>query len=285
MERSCLVSEAAKTRQHLAERAVRARSNLAACTLCERRCKVNRLAGETAPCGLAGESRTFKRHMSFGEEIELLPSYLFYFSGCNFRCRFCVQAPTCFAGRSGMLVGAHQAAAEFRRVVDSGARTINLLGGEPSLHLATILDIATASEHPLPLVLNSNMYMTPMVLELLDGVVETIIGDFKFGNDTCAKRLAGVDRYFHIVTRNLRIATKQAPLIVRHLVMPGHLECCLRPVAEWLADNLPDVRLTLMTGYVPPARSNRDAPMRCLTDDERNRAIRIVEECSLDWRG
>jgi putative pyruvate formate lyase activating enzyme len=40
-------------------------------------------------------------------------------------------------------------------------------------------------------------------------------------------------------------------LIVRHLLMPGHIECCWRPVAEWLADNLPGVKVNLRSGFWP----------------------------------
>ena len=32
-------------------------------------------------------------------------------------------------------------------------------------------------------------------------------------------------------------------LLVRHLLMPGHMECCWRAVAEWLAAELPGVKV------------------------------------------
>src|SRR5690606_38110751 len=141
-------------------------------------------------CGLGARWHTFKRHLSLAEELELLPSYMVYLGGCNFRCSFCVQAPRCFVARGGEPVDAPELAEELRSVVAQGARTINLLGGEPSLHLHTILRIAERAPG-LPLVLNSNMYMTPRVLELLDGVVRLDLADLKFGDDACARELAG----------------------------------------------------------------------------------------------
>jgi len=274
-------------RQELLERARTARASLRACCLCERRCGVDRAAGARAPCGLNDQTGCFKRHISYAEEIDLLPSYMVYFGGCNFRCRFCVQAPECFAPHRDTLVDPPAAARDFERVVSRGARTINLIGGEPSLHLHTILEIAAAAEAQLPLVLNSNMYMTPEVIDLLDGVVETYIADFKFGSDSCARSLAGVDRYVEVVTRNLLHASRSAALIVRHLVMPGHVECCFRPVAQWLAEHLPLAPFTLMTGYVPAWRAARqgDDLGRCLTEAERSEAEEFTLELGLRRAG
>jgi len=206
-----------------------------------------------------------------------------YLSGCNFRCRFCVQGPTCFAPKAGEQVEAHTFADEFNRMVDRGAKTINLLGGEPSLHLHTILEIAAASPRALPLVLNTNMYMTPEVLALLDGVVALYLADFKFGNDKCAESIAGVSRYLEVVTRNLLIAAAQTDVLIRHLFMPGHFDCCLKPVAEWVSSNLPNVAFNLMTSYVPAWRTVAETGSlgRSATEDEVGRAREFVAQLGL----
>ncbi len=238
--------------EELARRQHAAADMLRSCEMCERRCRVDRTAGERAPCGLGTATSCFKRHVSYAEEAMLLPSYMVYLAACNFRCRFCVQAPACFDPQAGLPLDAAAAAADFRRVVDRGAASINLLGGEPSLHLHTILDIAAATgDQPLPLVLNTNMYMTPQVIDLLEGVVALYIADYKFGNDTCAARLASIPDYTRITTRNLLHAAATTPLIIRHLVMPGHIDCCLRPVVRWVAEHMPETPFTLMTSYVP----------------------------------
>ena len=238
--------------------------------LCEHRCGIDRLAGESAPCGLGTQTFCFKRHVSFAEEIELLPSYMVYFSGCNFRCRFCVQGPTCFSPMAGEVVEAADLVAECLQKIKRGAKTINLLGGEPSIHLHTILEMSAATVEPLPMVLNSNMYMTPEVMELLDGVIAIYLADFKFGNDECARQIARVSRYIEVVTRNLKIAHSQAEVMIRHLLMPGHFDCCFVPVAEWVAHHMPQVRFNLMTSYVPAwqAAADHGSLGRCPTESE-----------------
>lgn len=210
-----------------------------------------------------------------------------YLSGCNFRCRFCIQGPNCFDPERGEPVDADALARELIDAVARGARTIVLVGGEPSLHLPTILELAVAARRAgtsaLPLVLKTNMYMTPVVLKLLEGVVQTYVADFKFGSDRCARALAGMDGYLATVTRNLGLVAGRTPLIVRHLLMPGHVECCLKPVAQWVAANLPRDALRLMTGYVPAWRAAADGGelSRTVSAQERRRAEELLVEFKL----
>src|ERR1700744_5141460 len=85
------------------------------------------------------------------------------------------------------------------------------------------------------------------------------MADFKFGNDDCARRLARVPDYLRVVQENLLWAEAHSCLIVRHLLMPGHVECCWRPVAEWLAAHLPGVKVNLRSGFWPAWQARRHA--------------------------
>jgi len=253
--------------------------------MCELRCGVDRGGAERGVCGLGTETYCFKRYMSFAEEVELLPAYMVYFGACNYRCRFCIQGPDCFAPSSGERIEPVAFARVLEEAVDQGAKTISLLGGEPSLHLHTILEIAAAARQPLPLVLKTNMHMTSEALELLDGVIQLYLADFKFGNDRCARSLAGIERYFEPVSRNLKLAAERTPVLIRHLLMPGHIECCLRPVAQWIARELPSADFHLMTGYVPAWRAAADATIgRTVRRDEIAQAELCLEELGLMGR-
>jgi putative pyruvate formate lyase activating enzyme len=127
------------------------------------------------------------------------------------------------------------------------------------------------------------MYMAPEVIDLLDGVVELYLADFKFGRDSCARSIAGIDRYVETVQRNLVHASRHTPVIVRHLLMPGHFDCCFRPVVDWLAASLPAVRFSLMTSYVPAWRTVGEVgPLgACLSEDERRRGEAYVASSGL----
>ena len=94
---------------------------------------------------------------------------------------------------------------------------------------------------------------------LLDGVVDVYVADLKFGNNTCARQIAGVDAYMQIVTRNLLAAAQTTRLIVRHLLLPGHFECCYRPLVDWMCRHLPAAPFRVMTGYLPRWQAVRSA--------------------------
>jgi putative pyruvate formate lyase activating enzyme len=244
----------------LRDKALIARRTLQICTVCEVRCGVNRSAGEVGPCGLNGESYVYQRRLSLAEEVELIPAYLVYLSGCNLRCRFCVQGPKCFNPQAGELVEPGDIAADMERAVARGARTVTFIGGEPALHPHLILDVAARFSRPMPLVLKTNLYLTPFTLELLRGAIQLYVVDFKFGDDGCGKLLAGCERYVDVLRRNLLyLQSHREQLLIRHLLMPGHLRCCFEPVARWVAAHLPGVVFRVMTGYVPAWRAERDA--------------------------
>ncbi|HWL94563.1 MAG TPA: radical SAM protein [Phycisphaerae bacterium] len=262
----------------------RSRQLLVNCGMCEWRCGADRTRGESAPCHLGTETFVFNQYLSLTEEPEVRPALRVYLGGCNFRCRFCDTAPECFKPTLGRRVEPALFAAELGAAIAGGAKNISILGGEPTLHVHTLLQLAAASPSPLPMVINTNLYMTPEVIDLLDGVVSLYLGDFKFGNDECAKSLAGVARYVEVIHRNLQLIAGRTPLIVRHLLMPGHLDCCFRPVADWVSEYLPGNRFQLYTGFVPCFRAGADPKIsRLNARKEIHEAVEYLGGLNLDW--
>jgi putative pyruvate formate lyase activating enzyme len=234
-----------------------ARLHLHACHLCEWHCGVNRLNGEFGGCKAGPTARLFRHRVEYSEELELVPSHIFYLSGCDLRCAFCIAEENAFDPRRGEPLTSDLFNQAVRFGKEQGARNVQWLGGEATIHLPHILEIMAQCPEPLRVVWKSNFHGTPESFELIRGVVDVYVADFKFGNDQCAQRLSGTERYWAIVTRNLRIAAAQGDLIVRHLVMPGHVECCLLPVVEWLRGNMPEVKFSLRDGYMPAWRATQ----------------------------
>src|SRR5690606_39255165 len=115
---------------------------------------------------------------------------------------------------------------------------VQWVGGEPTIHLPCILAAMAECDRLPPVVWKSDFHGSPAAFALLADVVDMYVADFKFGNDQCAGRIAGIDDYLAIVTRNLAIAAEQGDLIVRHLLLPGHFDCCYRPIVAWMRANL-----------------------------------------------
>ncbi len=258
---------------------------LTACEFCERRCRRNRRKGEIGFCGLAAEARLSSEFLHMGEEACLVPSHTFFFIGCNFYCVYCQNWTISRQVEKGLPVtGEYLAELAKKRRLGEGSRNVNLVGGSPTPSLHVILDMLLNLDVNVPIVWNSNMYMSTEAMKLLHGVVDVYLGDFKYGSNECARRLSRVPRYFEVVTRNFLLAKEQgAELLIRHLVLPNHVECCTRRVLEWIAGHLGnDARVNIMGQFRPEFEAYRHAEIsRRVTGEEMRAAFAIAEELGL----
>ncbi len=267
-----------------ADRALLAHQHLVHCELCAHRCGANRLAGETGPCHAGTETRFFHAQTEVSDEQELAPVFAVSFSGCDLRCDFCNTGRESWnpaAGRS-LSVAGPELAARARHALAHGASSVMILGGEPTVHLPAALRLAAQLPDDARLVWKTNAHATAEARALLDGVFDVWVADYKFGNDNCAQRLAKVSNYTTVVRENLRWAATHTDLIVRHLLMPGHLDCCWRPVAGWLAAELPGAKVSLRTGFWPGWFSSRHPELHAPSPvQEERRAQAVAAELNL----
>ncbi len=148
-----------------------------------------------------------------------------------------------------------------------GARTLNILGGEPAVSVHGVLELLGRIDPKITVVWNSNMYYNQEVAAVLEGLVDIYLADLKCGNDRCARQLLDAPDYLSVVQANIIHATKAGTVIVRHVLLPGHMDCCARPILSWLATHVPDVMVSLRGDYVPPAVGST-APLAYLDPED-----------------
>jgi len=252
------------------------------CELCEIKCHVNRK--ENIGYCRVKDTLIASDFLHIGEEPELIPSYTIFFSGCNFRCVFC-QNWDISQYRVGLKYSPEEMATKIAVAYAEGAKNVNFVGGEPTPNLPFILETLRYVKVPIPVVWNSNMYMSEITMRLLDGVVDVYLADFKWGNNEDALKYSKAPRYWEVVTRNFLLAKKhyKAEFLIRHLVMPNHLECCTKPILKWIAENLgKEVRVNVMFQYRPEYRADRYPEIaRRLNYDEMKRAAELAAEFEL----
>ncbi len=253
-----------------------AEAQLEDCQLCEHRCRVNRRAGERGVCHADATARLFRHRVEYGEELEINPSHLFYLSGCDLRCAFCIAEANAFDPGRGEPLTQSLFAEAIRWGFPQQPRTIQWVGGEPTIHIPAILQAMSGCDNLPPVVWKSDFYGTPEAFALLEDTVAVYIADFKFGNDVCAGRIAHVDRYVETVTRNLLSVARSGNLIVRHLLLPGHFECCYLPIVRWLEQHLPNVKFSLRDGYLPRWRAKQFDDLRHRLLPEEAARARVV---------
>jgi putative pyruvate formate lyase activating enzyme len=185
-----------------------------------------------------------------GEERVLIPSHTIFFSGCTFHCVFCqnwdISQKIC-----GIYIKPSKLVNIIERRKSQGSKNVNWVGGDPTPNLLYILRTLKELEINIPQVWNSNMYCSMDTMKILDDVIDLYLTDFKYGNDKCAKRLSKVDNYFEIIKRNHKKAYENGEMIIRHLVMPNHVECCSKPIMKWISEKLPNALVNIMAQYRP----------------------------------
>ncbi|MBF0469032.1 MAG: hypothetical protein HQK61_09135 [Desulfamplus sp.] len=165
----------------LKEKVSKASELLANCTLCPRRCGVNRTAGETGICRTGTDAVVYSFDAHFGEETPLVGrngSGTIFFSFCNMLCNFCQNHEISHKGE-GRAVSSDNIAFMMLALQKQGCHNINLV--TPSHVVPQILAaIETAAENGLsvPVVYNTGGYDSVETLKLLEGVVDIYMPDF-----------------------------------------------------------------------------------------------------------
>jgi len=262
-----------------------AQSHLTDCYLCPHNCGVER-ATASGFCRVGQQSYIASEMLHIGEEACLSPAHAIFFSGCTATCTFCTAAKFAFRPKYGVTVSPQQLAARIVQRQAEGARSVNFVGGDPAPHIPFILETLdyVGSQRQIPSVFNSNFYLTNDALDLLDGAIDIYLPDLKFGppvnGEECGAQLGGMPNYWRIVTDCIdRLYGEGKRLIVRHLLMPSHMECCTEPVLKWLA-NYPDVEVSLLTQYVAPAHAT-DALAQVLSEREVMDSTTLARELGL----
>jgi putative pyruvate formate lyase activating enzyme len=251
------------------------------CYFCERRCGANRKKKKTGHCRLDAVSRYSAEFLHQGEEPELVPSHTIFFTGCNFTCVYCQNWDISQAPQSGIPILPQELARIITLRRAYGSRNVNFV--TPTPHTHTILKILNALKVNVPVVWNSNMYYSNEIAALLEGIVDVYLGDLRYGNDDCAKRYSNVPDYWGGVTRNFMTAYTGGEILLRQLVLPGHLDCCTAPIVKWVKENIPKVRFNLMFQYRPNYRAYEYPEInRSLMPVEIQKALEIVRESELE---
>jgi len=253
------------------------------CHFCTRRCGVDRLRGELGWCKCGSKAVVSSVFEHMGEEPELVPSGTIFTMGCSMRCKHCQNWTISQWLEQGEVYTPKDLASAVEQLRRNGCRNANLVGGDPTPWLAHWLEAFKHVNVNVPVVWNSNSYYSEESARLLAGFVDVYLLDFKYGNDECATRISEAPKYWEVCARNHLYGRKHGELLIRVLVLPGHLECCTKPILNWIATNLgTSVRVNVMFQYRPEWRANEIPELRRrLTADEMRRAFQLAKEAGL----
>ncbi|KAF2198715.1 hypothetical protein GQ43DRAFT_145765 [Delitschia confertaspora ATCC 74209] len=251
-------------------------AHLRGCNLCPRLCGVNRYE-KTGVCLIGAETvkvNTIAPH--FGEEPCFQGhngSGSVFFSGCNLRCVFC-QNHDIAHQRNGFDLTPEELAEWYMKLQEVGrVHNINLVTPE---HVVpqVVLSILHARELGLriPIIYNTSSFDSLESLNLLDGLIDIYLPDFKVWSNATSKRLLKVDNYTETAMESIKAMHAQVGdlcftadgiakrgVLVRHLVMPNK-ENEGGKIVKWLAENVSrDIMIHIMEQYFPRAHVGKPA--------------------------
>ena len=220
-----------------------------------------------------------------------------FFTSCNMRCAFCQNGDISTDKDNGIPITPNLLALMIWQLRMEGCHNTNWVGGDPTIHLHTIVQaISMLDSFKLPNInrnkdelnyvnavkadsysnyfsawrmnsdyafynrrlfnspqlWNSNFFMSMEAMCILRSLIDVWLPDFKFGPGKCALDLSRTPWYWETVTNNLRLVHEWGEdFVIRHLIMPNHVECCTKPVLDWIAKNMPNVPINIMDQYYP----------------------------------
>ena len=268
------------------------------CDLCPRQCGVNRTAGRTGICGIGDTFRVSSHMPHFGEEAPLTGrrgSGTIFFSNCNLLCIFCQNWEINHRGDGRITT--HTALANMMLGLQRrGCHNINFVTPTHVVpHILSAVRIAVDNGLNIPLLYNTGGFESLEVIELLDGIMDVYLPDFKFQCNEIGMRLAQNARDYPthaaaaIKEMHRQVGTLQTTnniatrgLLIRHLVLPEN-NAGTDVFVRWVADELgTDTHVNIMGQYRPMFRANEFPPLnRRVTPAELRQAMQWAREAGL----
>jgi len=244
---------------------------LHSCTLCPRKCRVDRLSGETGICKTADAAFVSSYNAHYGEEGPLVGKHgsgTIFFTHCNLLCNFCQNYDISHEDY-GAKVSDDQLAQIMIALQENGCHNINFVTPSHVVpHILSALDGAIRNGLKVPLVYNTGGYDSVETLKLLEGVVDIYMPDFKFWDPDVADKTCNAPDYPEVARNALKEMHRQVGdlqidndgiavrgVLVRHLVLPQGM-AGTRNVMRFIARHIStNTYVNIMSQYRPCGRA------------------------------
>ncbi len=269
------------------------------CTLCPRRCGVNRNAGARGFCGAGSAVRVARTMLHLWEEPCLVGAHgagAVFFAHCTLHCVYCQNHAISHEGR-GREMSEEEFAAAFLALAAEGAATLDLV--TPTHYTPQILSaltLARARGLNLPVVWNTSGYETVENIARLAGAVDIYLPDLKYASEESGRLYSAAPDYAQVAWAALAAMVEQVGavrfgadgqllrgVLVRHLVLPGHRRESIALVERLWAEFGDAIQLSLMRQYTPLYRAHEFPPLhRRLTTFEYESVVAAARELGME---
>ena len=270
---------------------VAAHKILSNCDLCGRQCSINRYK-ETGACGLTAEPFNANPFIHIAEEVPINPALVMSYSGCGMGCCYCIER-TLYKSPDYRNTFHKAFWARYEKLKQEyDFNSIEFSNPTESVH--SVLDILSFAPMDVshPVVANVHLYSGKPFYDIALRFVDVWLTDFRYGNDECAKRLSDVDDYMKFAKLGMdQLTGSDSRIIVRILVLPGHLDCCLKPIVDILSEYRDRVWVSILDQYIPEHNAHRFQEINrrpnveevsALEEYSRKRGMKLVDSDAIE---
>lgn len=240
---------------------------LESCSLCPRKCQVNRLKNELGFCRTGLKPKVCSSMPHYGEEPPISAtggSGTIFFSHCNMACVYC-QNYEFSQSEEGREVDFEELADFMLELQGLGCHNINLVTPTHVLpQILKALSIAIPKGLNIPIVYNTGGYELAQIIKLLDGIIDIYLPDMRYADNALATQYSLAPDYPKYNQEALKEMHRQVGvakinnegiiergLIIRHLVLPNNIAGTDKIMA-FIANELSrDTYISLMSQYFP----------------------------------
>lgn len=216
-----------------------------------------------------------------------------FFSGCTMRCKFC-QNYEISSQPKGMTMTPNMLAECYKELEKEGVHNINLVTAD---HFApAVVESLKIYKPSVPVVYNCSGYTSPKILNMLNGLVDIYLPDFKYSSDKLAVKLSSAPDYVNTALAAIKEMIFQVGLpeydddgimqkgvIVRQLILPAHTKNSIEALDILEREFGRQIMVSLMCQYVPWGEVKNDPKLgRKLTKREYEKVKRALFSLDLD---
>ncbi|MBO7125596.1 MAG: radical SAM protein [Bacteroidales bacterium] len=259
---------------------------------------MNRDQGRLGFCGLDAGLHIANISLHTGEEpIEGSENGVcnVFFSHCNLRCCYCqnyqISQPQSVIRKE--ITDYELAVNQIVAILQSGVNFLGFVSPTSHIpHMLRIIKMVHEKGYFPKIIYNTNAYETVETIRQLEETVDIYLPDFKYADDKLGLQLSGIPNYSKIAIEAIKEMFKQKKsvlrddnpaLIIRHLVLPNHIENSLR-ILQLIAEECSiNVFISLMSQYFPVYKALKSNTInRTLNNMEYNIVLEKLESLGFE---
>lgn len=268
---------------------------LDSCTLCPRNCKINRNNGELGYCKMGNKIKIARYSLHMWEEPIISGengSGTIFFSGCNLGCIYCQNYQIAHENY-GKEISLEDFVNICLKLQESGAYNINLVTGTHFIPLIKDgLLLAKEKGLKIPVVYNTSSYENVEALKILEGLVDIYLPDLKYYDDNLGEKYSNAKNYFYHASKAIEEMIREQPkviikngimqkgVIVRHLMLPGHLEDS-KKVIKYLSQFKDKIYISIMNQYTPVKKLKYDNLNNKIDDNDYDELVNYAYDLGI----